>query len=135
VAAKGPLVIVLALVEHDGLFLVQRRATEPFEGAWEFPGGKLEYGETPEEGVRREVREERGLDVKVEGLETVVSHVYPPPGSHVVLLVYRARPIGPAPEGPEAPGMRWVTLDELARLEMPRANERIVEWLRRRSES
>jgi ADP-ribose pyrophosphatase YjhB (NUDIX family) len=53
-----------ALVEDGGRILLARRAFEPFKGAWDIPGGFLEEGEHPEDGLRRELREETGLDVE-----------------------------------------------------------------------
>ena len=123
--ADRPRVIAVAVVERDGRFLVQRREEEPFQGLWEFPGGKLERGESLEEAARRECREERGLDVDVLGLLDVFAHAYPPPGPHVVLVCYLARPRS----GSEPRGGRWVTLSELRSIEMLPANSRLVERL------
>jgi 8-oxo-dGTP diphosphatase len=56
---------VSALIVRDGRVLMVRRGKEPFEGYWSLPGGRVEPGETPQEAVRREVREETGLEVEV----------------------------------------------------------------------
>jgi 8-oxo-dGTP diphosphatase len=58
--------VTAAVIERDGLILIgRRRAGERFEGVWEFPGGKVEPGEEPREGLRREIREELDLDIEV----------------------------------------------------------------------
>lgn len=58
-------VVTAAIVQRDGKYLVCRRKTPPLEGKWEFPGGKLEPGETPEQCLRRELKEELGVDAQV----------------------------------------------------------------------
>jgi 8-oxo-dGTP diphosphatase len=118
---KGPLLIALAVVEHDGKWLVARRQPGAhLEGLWEIPGGKVEWGEDPEETARRELLEEHGLSAGPLALAAVTSHVYRD-GVHVVLLAYR----GGLADG-ETPGGRgehkWVEPWELHHLPMPSAN-------------
>ncbi len=62
---EGPTVGVGGVVIQDERVLLIRRGTEPLKGHWSIPGGRLEWGETLREGVRRELREETGLDVRV----------------------------------------------------------------------
>jgi mutator protein MutT len=81
----NPRVVVAIIVENAGRVLLQQRAVEPRRGYWTFPGGFLEYGEMPEDGARRETKEEVGLDVVVDGLQ----HVYARPDVGITLVVYR----------------------------------------------
>jgi mutator protein MutT len=73
---QKPLVGVGGVVIHDGRVVLIRRGNEPRKGEWSIPGGKLELGETLAEGVRREVREETGLDVEVGELIEAFERVY-----------------------------------------------------------
>jgi mutator protein MutT len=67
-------------------------------GRWEFPGGTVEFGETLEETVRREFREEYGMEVEVTGLLGVADHLLPEEGQHWVSVSYAARHVGGVPE-------------------------------------
>ena len=81
----NPRVVTAVIVEYDGRVLLQQRAIEPRRGYWTFPGGFLEFGEMPEDGARRETKEEVGLDVTIEALHGV----YARPDVGIVLVVYR----------------------------------------------
>ncbi len=68
-APRPPLLVVAAVIKRDGRFLIaQRRTTGSFPLKWEFPGGKLEIGESPKEALRRELREELGVEAEI-GIE------------------------------------------------------------------
>ena len=68
--------VVGAAITHGGRVLAARRATGEHAGGWEFPGGKIEPGETPEEALKREIHEELEALVSVDSLVTVVDHDY-----------------------------------------------------------
>jgi len=114
----------VVVLEHRGRWLVQRRpATGLLPGLWEFPGGRVERGERPEDAARRELREETGLDVgRLTHLGTV-RHAY----SHftVELHAYAGRHRG-HPGAGTGPHRRWVTPSELGRLPLPKATEKVV---------
>ena len=95
------------VVRDDGRILViQRRDNQQ----WEPPGGVLELNETFEHGVRREVREETGVDVEVERLTGVYKNMR----RNVVALVFRCRPLGAGLQTtPEAVRVDWLTVDEI----------------------
>ncbi len=80
----NPRVVVAIIVEHGRRLLLQQRAIEPRRGFWTFPGGFLEFGETPEAGALRETLEEVGLNVTITGLQGV----YGRPDVGIVLVVY-----------------------------------------------
>lgn len=72
----NPAPTVQAWVEDDGRYLALRRNQEPLHGAWNMPGGFVEAGESGEEAIRREVREETGLSIEVIGVIGVFSSTY-----------------------------------------------------------
>jgi ADP-ribose pyrophosphatase YjhB (NUDIX family) len=95
---EHPLVGVGGFIHKDGKVLLIRRKFEPNRGKWAPPGGLLEVGEDPEEAARREVREELGLEVAVEGLLQVANEVIRDNEGrikfHFVLVDYLMRPLG-----------------------------------------
>ncbi|MGA2663918.1 MAG: NUDIX domain-containing protein [Nitrososphaerales archaeon] len=95
---EHPLVGVGGFIHRDGRVLLIRRRFEPNRGRWAPPGGLLEIGEDPQEAARREVREELGLEVEVEGLLQVANEVIRDERGrvrfHYVLIDYLMRPLG-----------------------------------------
>jgi len=95
---EHPLVGVGGFIHRDGKVLLIKRKFEPNKGKWAPPGGLLEVGEDPEEAARREVREELGLEVQVEGLLQVANEVIRDDDGrikfHFVLVDYLMRPLG-----------------------------------------
>lgn len=91
-------------------------------GLWEFPGGKIEAGERPEESLVRELREELGIEVQAAALEplTFASHAYP--DFHLLMPLFLCRRWAGEPQALEHAGLRWVDAAELARLPMPEAD-------------
>jgi 8-oxo-dGTP diphosphatase len=86
---RGPLVVTAAVIKRGkNILIAQRKNDSSVEGLkWEFPGGKLEHGETPEACLKREIKEELGLKIEVGSLIGISSHVYH--GQvHIVLLCY-----------------------------------------------
>ena len=105
-----------ALVVKDGKVLLVRRSIQPYKGWWDIPGGFLEGREHPEEGARREVREETGLEVELTGLLGifVAGNPYGPPEDGTVNLYYLARPVGGALiAGSDAASTGWFAPDKL----------------------
>ena len=84
---RNPKIVVGAVVRHEGRVLLCRRAIEPRRGFWTIPAGYLELNETPEDGARREAREEAGADLAIERLLAV----YSVPRISQVQLIFRAR--------------------------------------------
>ncbi len=120
-----PLVVVAALVERGGRVLVsRRRAGAPHGGLWEFPGGKLEPGETDAGALRRELREELGVDLEVG------EAVWTARAGSLEIRFLRCRwrhGLRPRPLGCEQ--FRWVRREDLARHRFPPADAAFVRAL------
>ncbi len=93
-AYDNPSATASALVVRDGRLLVTRRARDPFAGRLDLPGGFIEPGEHPEDAVRRELREETGLEVEVGPLAGIHTDVYGEDGIATLNLFYEARVLG-----------------------------------------
>jgi len=103
------LVSAVALVDADGrVLLAQRPAGKPMAGLWEFPGGKVDPGETPETALIRELAEELGIDVTASCLApfTFASHSYP--GFHLLMPLYVCRKWSGIPAAREGQRFAWV---------------------------
>ena len=124
-----PMEVVAAVIERDGKILITRRpAGTHLAGLWEFPGGKPEPGESPDEALRREIREELDADVSVgERLDVIDWHY---PDKRVRLLFYRCRLQG-EPRPLEGQEMAWVLPTDLGRYEFPAADAALIEQLSR----
>ena len=104
--------VVAALAERDGKLLIARRPDDRHMGGkWEFPGGKLEKGETPEAALRRELNEELGVDADIGPIRAAIPYSYPE--KDVLLLFYVAR-LMREPKPIDEAALAWVTPDELA---------------------
>ena len=91
---KFPRLTVDAIILIKDSIVLIRRRNPPFRGMWALPGGFVEYGETVEHAVRREVKEETGLDVEIERLVGVYSDPDRDPRGHTVSVCFLCRPVG-----------------------------------------
>jgi mutator protein MutT len=123
--------VTAALVRDDaGRYLItQRRRGSHLEGLWEFPGGKLEAGESHEAGLRRELQEELGADFAVDRLVETVRWEYP--DRTIVLHFYDCKLVSGTVEPREQQEMRWVKPDELPGYDFPPADRSLIDRLRR----
>jgi 8-oxo-dGTP diphosphatase len=110
------MVVTAGVVVYHGRVLVARRKPGThLEGLWEFPGGKLEPNESPEESLAREFREELGIDIQVERILEVVFHRYQE--KNVLLLFYSCRLIRGEPRALDVAEFAWVSRRELPDLD------------------
>ncbi len=124
------LVAACALIDPDGRVLIaQRPPGKPMAGLWEFPGGKVEPGERPEESLIRELREELGIAVKEECLAplTFASHLYP--DFHLLMPLYVCRRWQGFVKAQEGQQLKWVRPSELRNYPMPPADEPLISHL------
>jgi len=126
-----PLIVVAcALTDDDGRVLLQQRPPgKPMAGLWEFPGGKLERGETPEQALSREIGEELGLVLAM--VEPALFASAPLPGQHLLLLLYLCRDWHGDPEARHASALRWVCPTKMHMLAMPPADYPLIDPLAR----
>lgn len=127
---KTVLVVAAALVDSDGRVLIaQRPDGKQLAGQWEFPGGKVEEGETPENALIRELQEELGITVKQACLAPFVfaSHTYET--FHLLMPLYLIRRWDGEPEAREHKALKWVRPLDMRNYEMPPADLPLVAWL------
>ena len=123
-------VAACALVDTDGrVLLAQRPAGKPMAGLWEFPGGKVEAGERPEQTFIRELKEELGIRVNEACLAplTFASHGYP--DFHLLMPLYVCRRWEGTPMALEGQQLAWVRVNRLRDYPMPPADEPLVSHL------
>lgn len=121
--------VVAAIIERGGSLLVCRRRDRPGKpGLWEFPGGKIESGETEPQALRRELKEELAIDAEVGGLYCKLEHPYPDLVVELIFL-YASFPEKPAPRALAAAELRWVPQTDLPKLPFLEADRPLVERL------
>ncbi len=121
------LVAAVALVDTDGRVLLARRPEgKPMAGLWEFPGGKVEPGETPEVALEREIREELAIDICVPCLSPLsfASHAYD--GFHLLMPLYICRKWDGIPLPQEGQQTAWARPDRLRDYPMPPADAPLI---------
>lgn len=120
--------IAVGLVMDGSRVLIQKRPQDAMLGGlWEFPGGKAEAGETPEDACVRELREELGIEVTVESPIALVDHAY----SHfkITMHAFRCRLVGGEPKSETGEPIEWAEVESLDDYAFPRANRRVIETL------
>jgi len=130
VSAKLVLVAACALIDADGrVLLAQRPAGKPMAGLWEFPGGKVESGERPEDSLIRELKEELGIVVKEACLAplTFASHTYP--DFHLLMPLFVCRRWDGTVTPMEGQRLAWVRPNRLREYPMPPADEPLIAHL------
>jgi len=128
-ADKKAIEVSAALIFRDGkLLIAQRHAKAHLGGLWEFPGGKREPGETFEECLVREIREELGVEISVEKLFEELTHVYPEKSVHLKFFICKLVSGEPQPFGCAA--FKWIGKSESSDFEFPAADARLLEKLK-----
>ena len=130
--ANNPTMIVVAaaLIDEGGRVLLQQRPPgRQMEGLWEFPGGKIDDGETPEVALARELKEELGIAVERASLTPAAFASAPLGQRHLLLLLYICREWRGTPQPLDASALKWVRTAEMPQMPMPPADEPLVALL------
>ena len=125
------LVSAVALIDRDGRVLIaQRPEGKSMAGLWEFPGGKIEGGETPEQALIRELYEELGIETWASGLAplTFASHRYTE--FHLLMPLFVCRKWDGIPKSKEGQNLKWVYVNKLKDFPMPAADIPLIAILR-----
>jgi len=120
-----------ALIFRAGkLLITQRHADSHLGGLWEFPGGKREAGETFEQCLVREIREELGVEISVGEMFEEVSHVYPEKAVHLKFFICKL--LSGEPQPLDCAAVKWAAKAELADFEFPAADAQLIWKLKTR---
>ncbi|GJL95298.1 MAG: NTP pyrophosphohydrolase [Hyphococcus sp.] len=129
--AKLLLVAAVALIDRDGRVLLARRPQgKPEAGLWEFPGGKLKDGETPEAALLRELDEELGINTDASCLAPIAFASHGLTEVHLLMPLYVCRKWQGTPQAKEHDELRWVRPNALRDYEMPEADKPLAAQLR-----
>ena len=124
---KLTLVVACALVDVDNRVLIAKRPEgKAMAGLWEFPGGKLETGERPEEALVRELKEELDIETKVDCLAPLSFASYGYDDFHLLMPLYICRRFWGQPRGKEGQEIKWVRANRLRSFDMPPADEPLI---------
>jgi len=127
-----PIEVSAALIFRAGkLLITQRRQQDHLGGLWEFPGGKRESGETFEQCLVREIREELGVEISVGGLFAEITHDYPE--KSVYLKFFRCKLVAGEPQPLDCAAWRWVDKSELTGFDFPAADAQLLVQLKKQS--
>ena len=121
--------VVAAIIEHDGRIFATQRGYGKFKDGWEFPGGKIEPGETPEEALRREIREELDTEIRVGGLFDTVEYDYP--DFHLSMRCYLCTVISGSLVLKEHEAAKWLTKEKLGSVDWLPADLELIDKLKR----
>jgi 8-oxo-dGTP diphosphatase len=128
VVAKSIVRVVAALFQQDGKFLItQRRPEATLPLLWEFPGGKVEHGESDKNALARELQEEMEIELEVGEKIFEVTREYD--GYFIELATYECKLVRPHIRPIKVHDYRWVTREELAEYEFPGADQGTVDKL------
>ncbi|WP_373491938.1 (deoxy)nucleoside triphosphate pyrophosphohydrolase [Parasphingorhabdus sp.] len=123
-------VAAAALIDKNGAILLQKRPEgKPMAGLWEFPGGKVEIGETPEAAMVRELNEELNIDVNELDLEPVAFASEAVEDQHLILLLYICRKWTGHIHSEDMLDLQWLLVDAIPTLPMPPADGPLVRKL------
>ena len=120
--------VVAGLVVRDGKLLIARRPSgKHMAGKWEFPGGKIEKGETPEKALERELMEELDIETETGRVYHVISHSYPE--KDVLLIFYRSRLVSGEPRAVEEAEVRWIEEGQLRDFDWAEADGPLIDLI------
>ena len=119
--------VVAAIIYKDGAYFTTQRGYGEFEGMWEFPGGKIEPGESSEDALKREIQEELGVDIVIEDLICTTEYDYP--SFHLTMHSYLCRVEAGEIVLREHKSARWLTPAEMGSVEWLPADKDVISRL------
>ena len=120
--------VVAAIIYKNGAYFATQRGYGEFEGMWEFPGGKIELGETVEYALKREIQEELGIDITVDKFLCTTDYDYP--SFHLTMHCYLCSIASGEIELREHKSARWLTVEALDSVEWLPADKEVVRKLK-----
>ena len=120
--------VVAAILHRDGAYFDTQRGYGEFEGMWEFPGGKIESGESREVALKREIREELGVDITIDKFLCTTDYDYP--SFHLTMHCYLCSVKSGMIELREHKSARWLTVESLDSVEWLPADKEVIEKLK-----
>ena len=120
--------VVAAIIHNEDKIFATQRGYGEFKDGWEFPGGKVEEGETPEAALKREIEEELETEIEVEDYLTTIEYDYPQ--FHLSMACYWAKIIEGKPVLLEHEAAKWLTVDELDSVEWLPADLTIIDMIK-----
>ena len=121
------IVVVAAIIVRDGRIFATQRGYGEWKDWWEFPGGKIEHGETPEDALKREIREELATEIEMDELFTTVEYDYPK--FHLTMHCYLCTIVNGEFSLLEHEDARWLAIDELDSVKWLPADKDVIEKL------
>jgi 8-oxo-dGTP diphosphatase len=123
ISRKNWIPVVAGFLKKDNLILLgQRPENQSLPGQWEFPGGKIELGESPEFALQRELQEELGIDAKIGEIKLSVTHCYNDVG--IVILFYDVPYWKGEPKPRHHMKIEWINPNEMAQKTIPETNRK-----------
>ena len=122
--------VVAAVIQHQDRILATQRGYGEYKDGWEFPGGKVEEGETPPEALRREIKEELQISIDVQDLLTTIEYDYP--GFHLSMDCYWAEILAGEPVLLEHEAAKWLAKEELGSVAWLPADAAVIAMIRER---
>ena len=119
--------VVAAILHRGGAYFATQRGYGEFEGMWEFPGGKIEPGESPEDALKREIQEELGIDITID--KFLCTREYDYPSFHLTMYCYLCGIENGEIELREHKSARWLTADLLDSVEWLPADKEVIDKL------
>ncbi len=119
--------IAVAVIQEGGKIFAAQRRYGRFKGGWEFPGGKIEAGETPEDALRREIREELAVEIEIAAFIETVSYAYA--DFHLTMECFFCRIASGTPVLKEHTAARWLAKSELTSVRWLPANAAFIQNL------